>query len=191
MVGLVLLSASLPSAPAAAMGADEAAILARGGAWADVVPDGRGAAVIRAVVDIPRPARLVWRVMTDCAYAARLVSTVTSCRVLKADPAGAWDVREQVTRGGLFFPPIHNIFRSDYTPFSEIRFRKVGGDLAVEEGVWRLEPLAGGAGVRVTYVNHVGAKLIAPAFLVRLGMKQSTPRVMMNLKRVCLSLPPG
>ncbi|MEO7026269.1 MAG: SRPBCC family protein [Caulobacteraceae bacterium] len=165
--------------------------LARGQAWADVAPGADGAGLIRAMVDIAAPPRLVWRVMTDCAYAARLVSTVTSCRVLKSDPAGAWDIREQVTRGGLFFPPMRNVFRSDYRPYSEIRFHRVAGDLKIEEGFWRLDPLPGGAGTRVSYVNRVAANLIAPAFVVRMGMKQSTPKVMMNLKRTCQALVAG
>ena len=83
--------------------------------------------------------------MTDCRLASKLVVNVTSCKVLQSDAKARWDVREQVTRGGLFFPPIHNVFRSDYQPYSQIRFHRLSGDLKIEEGEWRLEPLDGGA----------------------------------------------
>ena len=146
-----------------------------------------GTGVIHAVVDIPAPARAVWRVMTDCALAQKLVATVTSCRVLHVDPSGAWDVREQVTRGNFIVPEIHNIFRSDYQPYARIAFRKVGGDLKAEDGEWRLEPINGGAGTRVIYVNHIAADILAPAALVREGMRRDTPKVMMNLRRECMA----
>ena len=51
--------------------------------------------------------------------------------MLSADPAGAWDVREQVTHGDWIVPTIHNVYRSDYQPYAAIRFHKVGGDLKV------------------------------------------------------------
>jgi hypothetical protein len=121
--------------------------------------------------------------MTDCRLASKLVVTVTSCKVLQSDPNARWDVREQVTRGGLFFPSIHNVFRSDYQPYSLIRFHRLSGDLKIEEGEWRLEPLAGGAGTRVTYINRVAVNLFAPAFMVRAGIKRDTPKVLMNLRR--------
>ncbi len=92
-----------------------------------------------------------------------------------------WDVREQVTHGGLFTPTIHNVYRSDYQPFSVIRFHKAGGDLKAEDGEWRLEPLGAGGGVRVIYINRVAANIWAPAALVRLGLQNDTPKVLMNL----------
>jgi uncharacterized protein YndB with AHSA1/START domain len=161
--------------------------LAHGQAWAEVLPGPDGTGVIHAAVDIPAPAKTVWRVMTDCAFAQRLVVTVTSCRVLHADPSGAWDVREQVTKGNFIVPEIHNIFRSDYQPYARIAFRKAGGDLRAENGEWRLEPIDGGAGTRVIYVNQIGADIMAPAALVREGMRRDTPKVLMNLKRECLA----
>jgi hypothetical protein len=115
---------------------------------------------------------------------------VIDCRILQGDAGrGGWDVRETVTKGGLFIPTIHNVYRSDYQPYSLIRFRKAGGDLRVEEGEWRLEALNGGAGTRVIYVNLVAANILAPAPLVREGLRRDTAKVLANLRRESLSAP--
>jgi uncharacterized protein YndB with AHSA1/START domain len=187
IAALAGVAAAAAPPPGWSPGPAAASDLAHGQAWAEVLPGPDGTGVIHAAVDIPAPARTVWRVMTDCAFAQKLVATVTSCRVLHADPSGAWDVREQVTRGNLIVPEIHNVFRSDYQPYARIAFRKAGGDLKAEDGEWRLVPIDGGAGTRVIYVNHIAADILAPAMLVREGMRRDTPKVLMNLRRECLA----
>lgn len=161
--------------------------LAQGKAWAEVLPDVDGAGLIHAAIDIPAPPKTVWTVMTDCRLASRLVVSVTSCKILEADRQGGWDVREQITRGGVFFPSLRNVFRSDYRPYSVIRFHRLAGDLKIEEGEWRLVPLNGGAGTRVIYINRVALDVWAPAFMVRAGIKADTPKALMNLRRESVS----
>jgi uncharacterized protein YndB with AHSA1/START domain len=184
MAGAVLAALLLAGrAEAWSPGAAAVKTLAEGQAWAEVLPDSDGAAMIHGAVDIAAPPALVWAIMTDCRMAARLVKTVTRCAVLQRGPG--WDVREQVTRGNLIVPTIRNVYRSDYEPLTRIRFRRIDGDLRIEEGEWRLEPIAGGAGTRVIYVNRVAARIAAPAALVREGMRRDTPKVLMNLSREC------
>ncbi len=149
----------------------------------EVAPADDGAGLIHAAIDIPAPPKTVWEVMRDCNLANRLITSLTSCKVLQNDSAHGWDVRETVTRGNFFVPSIHNVVRSDYQPYSLIRFKKAGGNLKIEEGEWRLEPLNGGAGTRVIYVNLVAADLALPAGLVREGMRKDTAKVMVNLRR--------
>jgi hypothetical protein len=156
--------------------------LARGEAWAEVLASSEGAALIHAVVDIPAAPRTVWAVMTDCKLAFRMIGNLESCKVVHGDQSAGWDIREQVTRGNLFLPDIRNVVRSDYQPYSSIRFRKAGGDLAIEDGEWRLEALPSG-GTRVTYVNRVKANILAPSFVVREGMRSSTPKVLLALRK--------
>jgi hypothetical protein len=160
---------------------------ARGGqAWAEVLADGPGASgVIHGVVEINAPPQKVWGIMNDCGMAKRLVANIAVCRVVKAGPAGAWDVREQVTQGGFLVPGVRNVFHNDYTPFSSIRFHRVEGDLKAMRGEWRLIALDGGRRTRVTYENHIVADFPGPAALVREAMRRDTPKVLMNLKRVC------
>ena len=161
--------------------------LIRGASWAEVLPGQGGSALIHAAIDIAAPPRTVWAVMTDCKMAVRLVVTVTSCKILKGDERAGWDVREQVTRGNLFVPTLRNVFHSDYQRYTLIRFHRIGGDLRIEEGEWRLRALDGGAGTEVTYVNKVAANISAPAFLVRAAMKKDTSKVLANLRRESLA----
>jgi len=158
--------------------------LAGGHAFSEVAAGGDGAGLIHAAIDIPAPPRTVWMVMNDCRYIRRLIASAVDCRTLQGDAdKGGWDIKETVTKGNFFIPTIHNIYRSDYQPYSLIRFRKAGGDLRVEEGEWRLEALNNGAGTRVIYVNLVAANIMAPAPLVREGMRRDTAKVLANLRR--------
>lgn len=189
-VGLTILGALLASATSASPWAPDAKLqheLVRGESWAEVLPAEDGAGLIHAAIDIAAPPRVVWAVMTDCRMASRLVVSVTSCKVMLGDQRNGWDVREQVTKGNFFVPVIHNVFRSDYQPYSLIRFHRLSGDLRIEEGEWRLAPIDGGAGTQVTYVNRIAANIIAPAFAVRASIKKDTPKVLINLRRESLA----
>ncbi|HEY1928624.1 MAG TPA: SRPBCC family protein [Caulobacteraceae bacterium] len=147
----------------------------------DPAPD--GAVLIHAAIDIPAPPKVVWSVMSDCAKANRLVVTVTSCRILESDPAHNTEVRETVTKGNFIVPTIHNVVREQLQPYSVIKFQKAGGDLKEEQGEWRLVALQGGTATRVIYENLVSADIMAPAPLVRAGMRKDVAKVMINLKR--------
>jgi hypothetical protein len=163
--------------------------LAAGQPYSEVTAAGGGAGLIHAAIDVPASPKVVWSVMNDCRYIRQLIVTAVDCRILQGDAErGGWDVRETVTKGGLFVPTIHNIYRSEYQPYTLIRFKKAGGDLKVEEGQWRLEPINGGASTRVVYENLVAADILAPAPLVREGMRKDTGKVLANLRRVTMSL---
>jgi len=158
-----------------------------GRAWAEVLPDAGGAALIRAAVDIAAPPSTVWAVMTDCRLAGRFIADLASCTVLQGDQRRGWDVRDQFSHGNLFLPDIHNVVRSEYTPYSLIRFQKAGGNLQIEDGEWRLEPLDGGAATRVIYINRVKADILVPAPFVRASLRGSTPKVLLALRRETLA----
>ncbi len=190
IVSLLIAAVAAPAARASAAVAPwepdsgAQAMLRSGGAYADVSAQPQGVGLIHAAIDIAAAPQQVWRVMTDCREAPKLIASADPCRVLQAGPG--WDIREQVTHGGWFVPTLHNVYRSDYQPFNLIRFHRVGGDLKVEDGEWRLEPLDGGRATRVIYVNRVQAPILAPDFLVREGLRRDTPKVLLNLRRESL-----
>jgi hypothetical protein len=161
--------------------------LRAGKAFSEVAPAPHGAVLIHGAVDIPVPAKVVWTVMRDCGQAAKLIDTVTSCTVTQIDPVHNADIRETVTQGNLFIPTIHNIVREDFDPYRLIRFQKAGGNLKEEKGEWQLIPLNGGSTTRVVYENQVGADILAPPWLVREAVKRDTAKVLMNLRRECLT----
>lgn len=163
------------------------AALSRGEAWAEVTPDPDGiSGRVKGVIDIAAPPALVWKVMTDCATAGKMITNLASCKIVSGDQGRGWDVREHVTRKSLFLPGLRIVFRSDYEPFSRIRFRLVEGDLKVEQGEWRLQALKGGTATRVFYENRLAVDLPIPKALIREGMRKDIPKVLANLRRVCL-----
>jgi hypothetical protein len=181
----------LLAAPALAWGPDagQQRQLVDGKTVSEVFPAQDGAGLIHAAIDIAAPPKVVWSVMNDCRYIPKLITTVVDCRIVQGDAArGGWDVRETVTKGSFFIPTIHNVYRSDYQPYSLIRFRKAGGNLRIEEGEWRLEALNGGSATRVIYVNLVAADILAPAPLVREGLRRDTAKVLVNLRRESLAM---
>ncbi len=188
--GLAVLGVLLGGATSALAWAPDAQLqrqLVRGESWAEVLPAEDGAGLIHAAIDIAAPPKVVWAVMTDCRMASRLIVSVTSCRVVQGDQRSGWDVREQVTKANFFVPELRNVFRSDYQPYSLIRFHRLSGDLKIEEGEWRLAPIDGGAGTQVIYVNRIAANILAPAFAVRASMKHDTPKVLLDLRRESLA----
>ena len=162
------------------------ALLAKGQAWSEVTPSTEGAMLIHAAIDIDAPAKTIWTVMNDCRFAAKLVVTMTTCRVTQSDPARNWEIKEEITKGTFIVPTLRNVIRSDYTPYSLIHFHRVGGDLKIEEGEWRLQALSGGATTRLLYTIRVAVDIPAPAFLVRSGLRKDTAKVMSNIKHESL-----
>ena len=161
--------------------------LAQGQALIEVRPDPAGASgLIQAGVDIDAPPDTVWAVMLDCRLAPRMVSNLKSCRVLDRDPAGRWDVREEVTKA-MLLPPVRLVFRSDYDPPHGYRFHRTGGDLPVLEGEWRLEPLDGGRRTRVLYESRAALPFAAPGPVARIVLRQEIAAALQGLKRECLA----
>ena len=159
--------------------------LDRGRPYVDVRADPDGeSGLIRAAIDIAAPPQMVWDVVTDCDLAPKMVASLKSCRILQKDPAGAWDVREDISRMG-FLPSVRNVFRSDYDPPKSVRFHRVAGDLKVFEGEWRIEPR--GAGTRVVYESRVSAPFRVPGPIARIALRYEVPQALTALRRECLA----
>jgi len=149
----------------------------------EVLPDPTGSSgLIRGVVEIDAPPEIVWKVVVDCELAPRMVRSLKSCRVLERDPAGRWDVREHISRTGLL-PSIRSVFRSDYDPPRRIHFYRVGGELKVLDGEWRLIPLDGGRRTRVLYENRAATPFAVPGPIARMVLRKDVPAALSALRR--------
>ncbi len=179
------------SAKAAGPPASAEAILSKGGVWvvSSSDPD-KVSARVQAAIDIPVSPEKVWRTMTDCRNSYKLITNLKSCKIVSGDMAKGWDVREHVTKGGLV-PSMRIVFRSDYTAYTDIRFKLVEGDLKVEQGEWKLVSLRGGTATRVIYDNRLALNLPVPQDLLANGLKKSTPKALSNLRDLCVAQAKG
>lgn len=139
------------------------------------------AGVVQGEVEIDAPPAVVWRVIVDPANTARLMAGVKSCKVIQRDPAGRWDVREQVSKSGIL-PSVRIVMHTDYQPVSLIRFHRTDGDVKILDGEWRLTPLDGGARTRVDYDSRVVSPFPAPAVIVRAILRKDMPLTLANLR---------
>jgi carbon monoxide dehydrogenase subunit G len=163
-----------------------AAVLEQGRPYVEVRPDTDGSSgAVLGVVDIAAPIDVVWKVMTDCDLAPKMVANLKSCRILERDPAGRWDVREFVSRPTVVLPPVRNVFRSEYQPDQKITFHRTGGDLAVFEGEWRVEPHEGQ--VRVSYEAHIAAPFSVPGWLARIALRGDVHAALLAFQREAMA----
>lgn len=161
--------------------------LTRGQAYVEVRPDPAGASgLIRAVEEIAAPSEVVWALLIDCELAPRLAASLKSCRILERDPAGRWDIREQISRPGLM-PRFRSVVRSDFEAPRRLRFRRIDGDLKVLEGEWRLTPVRDGRATRVVYESRAASPYAVPGGLARLVIRRDVALAMAALKRESLA----
>lgn len=169
-------------------GNEARAALARGRPVLEVKPDPDGASgMIHAAIDLQAAPDTVWRILTDCGLATRMAASLKSCRIVSRDPGGRWDVREHVSKPSLFAPSLRNVFRSDYEAPRGFDFHRVGGDLPVFEGAWRLVALDEGRRTRVIYEARATVPVAAPRPLARAALRQQVGAALMALRRECLA----
>jgi uncharacterized membrane protein len=167
----------------------EAAALSKGRPYVAVSAASDGATgVIRAAIEVAAPPKVVFQVINDCDLAPKMVSSLKSCRILERDPAGRWDVREEVSKMTLL-PSVRNVYRSDYDPPNHVRFYRVDGDLRVYDGEWRIEPTEGGS--LVTYESRISTPFRVPGPLARWGLRMQVPQALLALRRESLARVPG
>jgi ribosome-associated toxin RatA of RatAB toxin-antitoxin module len=148
-----------------------------------VAPDPAGATgVIEAAVHVKAPVAVVWAAMLDCGRAKKFISGLESCRVVRADPAGQWDEREHTVRWFSMMPVVRSVFRSDYDLHQRIRFKRTDGDLAILEGQWRFEALAGGQGTRLLYSVRVGIPAPLPNALLRPAIESGVEKTLAAIR---------
>ena len=181
------LPAAIIPALAIELTADRRSRLAAGEPVVSVMPDDRGAAArIEAGIEIAAPPVKVWDVMLDCSRSARFIRGLESCRVIEADPAGRWDVREHQINWLSIMPRLRTVFRSQYETHRAIAFSRTDGDVPILEGAWRLEPIKAGAATRLHYEVRIGLSGPVPDFVVRSAIESDLPRTLIALRQEVL-----
>ena len=147
-------------------------------------PQGRGG-MVKAAIDIPAPAAVVWRIILDCDRAARMTPGVKHCKVLSRAPDGRSETREHLVKWGFFLPTLRSTSRVEFEPNRTIRFTCVSGDIRACEGSWTLESIKGGTATRVTYELWASPPFALPVPMLSGLMRRDVPDALRALRREC------
>lgn len=172
------------------LSADQTALLETGVPILDVWEgreDRRIVEVFGAIHIDAAPAK-IWEIMKDCQKQFQIIANMTKCEVEAEDIQAGWDERVQVVSVSAFLPRVKSKFRSEYSPYREIRISRTGGDLAILDGLWNLTSLASGK-TRVTYRARLKPKLPVPRKIMQKGTAKDMPEVLKNLRDLAESPP--
>jgi len=86
-----------------------------------------------------------------------------------------------VLRIDRFLPRVKSKFKSEYSPYREIKITRTGGDLSVLDGIWNLSTTHDGQ-TRVTYRARLKPKLPVPRKIMQKATRQDMPKVLGNLR---------
>jgi hypothetical protein len=140
------------------------------------------AAHIRASIDIAAPPAVVWGVITDCARAPHIIPNLESCRIVQHDPGGHWDIREHVVNWATLMPRVHTTVRNSYEIGRRLMFKRIGGDMRISQGEWRLEPIANAQATRLVYDGLLAPSFPVPEFMVEHAIHQDFPNMLRAIR---------
>jgi uncharacterized membrane protein len=145
------------------------------------------AAHVRASIDIAAPPQVVWAVITDCARSPHIIPNLESCRIVKHDPGGRWDIREHIINWATLLPKLRTVVRTSYDIGHRMLFKRVDGDMRVSEGEWRVEPIANARTTRLYYNALVAPKFPVPEFLVERTVHADLPNLLHAIERASVA----
>jgi carbon monoxide dehydrogenase subunit G len=141
---------------------------------------------VRGSIDIAAPPAIVWAVLSDCDRAPRVVPNMESCRIVQRDPAGHWDMRETVLNIALL-PRIRSLMRNEYESGRRLVFKRIGGDMRISDGEWRIEPIAKGKATRLHYEALFATTMLVPQFLIDQAAARDFPTFFRNIEQESLA----
>jgi uncharacterized membrane protein len=145
------------------------------------------AAHVRATIDIAAPPPVVWAVIIDCARSPHIIPNLESCRIVKHDAGGHWDVREHIINWSALLPKLRTVVRTSYEIGHRMLFKRVDGDMRISEGEWRVEPMANAKATRLYYNALVAPNFPVPEFLVERTVHADLPNLLHAIERASVA----
>jgi hypothetical protein len=145
------------------------------------------AAHVSASIDIAAPPPVVWSVITDCARASHIIPNLESCRIVKHDPGGHWDIREHIINWATLMPRLRTVVRTSYEIGHRMMFKRVDGDMRISEGEWRVEPMANAHATRLYYNALVAPDFPVPEFLVERTVHSDLPNLLHAIEQASVA----
>ncbi|MCF8476863.1 MAG: SRPBCC family protein [Pseudolabrys sp.] len=140
---------------------------------------------VRASIDIAAAPLVVWNVLTDCARMPEIFPNLESCRIVKRDPAGKWDVRENVIDWAVLMPKLRTMVRNTFDIGRRLTFRRIGGDMRVSDGEWKLAPHA--QGTRLSYNALVAPDFPVPQFMIEQAVHTDMPNLLRAIQKASVA----
>jgi hypothetical protein len=137
-----------------------------------------GAARVSLLMDTT-PER-IWDVLLSCERSFEYVDGMRDCEVLEGE-VRQQRVRQSVKKHWLL-PRLEYVIEFNRTPYTDIGFRRIEGDLDLLEGRWRFEPAPGQSGTRVIHEIRVQPSFPVPRWLVRRSLASDLPDMLLCLR---------
>jgi hypothetical protein len=147
--------------------------------------DKANAAHVRASIDIAAAPLVVWKVLTDCARMPQIFPNLESCRIVEKDPAGQWDVRENVIDWAVLMPKLRTVVRNTFEVGRRLTFKRVSGNMRVSDGEWTLERHA--HGTRLSYNALVAPDFPVPQFLIEQAVHNDMPNLLRAIQKASVA----
>lgn len=133
-----------------------------------------------ASVQIRADRAVIWKLLTSCGNARKLVPGLTGCEVLDSAPDHSWQLIRHRINYSWYVPRVDFVFRADYRYPEGISMHRVSGNLKVFEGQWNLDRQ--GEFTRVRYSLTLAPGFWVPKWLVQAALKHDLPRMLSSLR---------
>jgi Polyketide cyclase / dehydrase and lipid transport len=146
----------------------------------------KAAGLIEAIIDVPAPPAVVWKILTTCDLNLKVFSGLKTCKIVSAEADGTADVREHTISWSRLLPTMRSVFKSDYDVPKQIRFIRLEGDLKQLKGEWRLEALTDTGSTRLHYAAIVSIGLPVPTSLIRTALESDMPKTLKAIRKLAI-----
>ncbi len=146
---------------------------------------GRGASA-SATVRIHAGRGAVWRVLTSCRDAVRIVPGLRRCEVEQTAPDRSWQQIRQVVGYTWYLPSVSYVVKATYRVPARIGFEKTEGDFRVLRGSWVLT--RDGPVTVAHYVFDVVPGFWLPGWVIRVELRRDLPKMLRALRARAESL---
>jgi hypothetical protein len=145
-----------------------------------VLDSGEQSGHATATVRIHAHRDTLWRVLTSCAEAIKIVPGLRTCEVVATAADLSWQTIHQVMDYSWYMPRVSYVMKATYAKPRSIDFDKVSGDPMSLRGSWTLD--SDGDYTVAHYALEFAPGFWVPRWLVRAAMKRDLPKMLRALR---------
>lgn len=135
---------------------------------------------VSATIRIHARREIIWRLVTSCSEAVKLVPGLVICSVLESAPDESWQRIRHVMDYSWYLPRLTYEIRANYSKPERIAVERVAGDLARLKGSWNLQ--SDGDYTLAHYRMELSPGFWVPHWIVRAALKRDLPKMLRALR---------